>query len=82
MSMSDINTLQFIETVFSILQEKGKSDDLADLLIELDLPAPSELNDIVTELALAANPVEEAGVGCLRLEEIREMIDRYKAAHN
>ena len=51
--MNNDTNIALLKSVISFLKEKGKSEDVANLLMKIEVEEPSVLHDFLTELSLA-----------------------------
>jgi hypothetical protein len=72
MAQTFINLL--LEATIKTLKERGKSEDISVLLLEISTDESSLINDFLIELSLVANPNEEVGVGCYSIEHIEKSL--------
>lgn len=70
--------IPLLEAVISFLKEKGKSEDVAALLVQIKVEEPGLLHDFLIELALCANPDEEEGVGCYPIDLLERALNEFK----
>lgn len=71
-------TNSLLEAVIVFLRENRKSEDVAALLMGIEVDQPSLLHDFLVELSLAANPMEEEGLGCYSLDLIEKAYKEFK----
>jgi hypothetical protein len=76
MAQTFINLL--LEATIKTLKERGKSEDISVLLLEISTDESSLINDFLIELSLVANPNEEVGVGCYSIEHIEKAYNDFK----
>ena len=67
-----------IESSIGFYKEHGKSANIANLFIGIEVEEPSILHDFIIELALTMHPDEEVGVGCRSIEQIENALKDYK----
>jgi|AntRauTorcE11897_2_1112592.scaffolds.fasta_scaffold03829_4 hypothetical protein len=77
--MKDIESINFLEAVITVLDDINKSKDISSLLFEMDIKnADGILGDFVTELGLTASPEEEDGIGCYSLNHMKKALNEIK----
>ncbi len=76
--MQDKLLIRLIESGIKFYREFGKSADLANFLMNIEVTEPSLLMDFDTELALTLHPDEEDGVGCYSIDDIDKALKEYK----
>ena len=67
-----------IESGIGFYKEHGKSADIANMLMGIEVEEPSIIHDFIIELALTMHPDEEVGVGCRSIEQIENALKDYK----
>ena len=72
--MLEHSYIPIIKSALELLKENGKSEDLAALFIGAEITAPGLLHDFLTEIALAAHPNEEIGVGCYSVNHLEKAL--------
>ncbi len=75
--MNNDTNIALLKSVISFLKEKGKSEDVANLLMKIEVEEPSVLHDFLTELSLASHPEEEEGVGSYSIDDIEQAFNDY-----
>lgn len=70
--------IALIESVTYFYKEHGKSADIANMLMGIDVEDPSVIHDFIIELALTMHPDEEVGIGCRSIETIEKALQEYK----
>lgn len=71
-------TNSLLEAIILFLKETGKSEDVAALLMGIEVDEPSLLHDFLIELSLTASPIEEEGLGCYSLDLIEKAYKEFK----
>ncbi len=69
--------ISLLENSLAIIERKGKSADLAELLIALEAPE-GIISDFLIELSLTANTQEEVGVGCYSVIHLKAALAEFK----
>lgn len=67
-----------IESSIDFYKDHGKSADIANMLMGIEVEEPSIHHDFIIELALTMHPNEEVGVGCRSMETIEKALHEYK----
>ncbi len=70
--------IEIASAALNILKEKGKSDDIASVLMGINVPEPGVIQDLLVEVALAAKENEEVGIGCFSVQELETALEEIK----
>ncbi|MES2749429.1 MAG: hypothetical protein V4606_03480 [Patescibacteria group bacterium] len=67
-----------IESGIYFYKEHGKSADIANMLMTMEVNETGIIHDFIIELSLTMHPNEEVGVGCHSIETIEKAFHEYK----
>lgn len=70
--------IEIASAALNVLKEKGKSSDVSSLLMEINVPEPGVIQDLLIEIALAAKENEEAGAGCYSVEDLEKALEEIR----